>query len=122
MTDILTENDFSSEKKNAICSKIAFGFSILTFVLYLIFVASVTAIFRVKENNAAVTRLIIILLLSSMTLGPIFSIVSLVKKERVRYIKTIAAVVNIGMIIVIIGTITFTLMIDLKIWLGQDSR
>jgi hypothetical protein len=114
MTDILTENDFSLKKTTAVFSKTAFVFSILTFLLFLIFVANITALFRVRTNNPAILGLIIILLLLSMTLGLIFSIISLVKKERIKYIKGIAAIVNIGLIIVIIGTMIFALIMDLK--------
>ena len=114
MTDILPENEYLFKKKIAIFSKIAFGFSVLTFSLFLIFVANVTAIFRVRINNSAVLGMIIMLLLLSMTLGLLFSIISLAKKEKLKYIKNIAAFVNIGLIIVVIGTMIFFLIMDLK--------
>ena len=114
MTDILTESDFSLKKRSAVFSKIAFCFSIWTSFLFFIFVANITATFRPKANNPAVLGKLTLLLLLSMTLGLIFSIISLVKKEKIRHIKAIAAVVNIGLIIVILGTMIFALIMDLK--------
>lgn len=114
MTDILTDSQLSLHGKSAVFSKIAVGFSIATLLIFLIFIANITALFRIKSNNPAFLGVTTLILLVSMILGVVFSIISIVRKEKLKFIKPFAAVVNIGLFFVVLGTMIFALYMDLK--------
>ena len=114
MTDLLVEYEPSLQRKAPKFSKIAFGFSIATFSIFVLFIANIMAIIRIKSNNPAFLGITTICLLLSMILGVVFSIISLARKEKLKYIKAIAAIINFGMVAVIIGSMIFSVYMDFK--------
>jgi uncharacterized membrane protein len=114
MTDLLVEYEPLQQRKAPTFSKIAFGFSISTFLIYVLFIANITAIIRIKSNNPAFLGITTLCLLLSMILGLVFSIISLARKEKLKYIKAIAAIINFSMVALTVGSMIFALYMDLK--------
>jgi hypothetical protein len=114
MDDTLVENAYSKENKPGVFSKIAFGFAILTFTLFTILLITVTMFPVVSFVNSTLPKLVSGLVVLSMILGLVFSIISLARREKIKYLKTIAAIVNIGLAVVVFGSMIFALFMDLR--------
>ena len=112
MEDILSEIDNTKNKKPAVFSKIAFGFAILTIILFATLFVNFMLIITARGGNPAISMPAAGMLLFSMLGGLVLSIISLVKKEKIKYIKTIAAILNIGLFALILGLMIYSMMSD----------
>lgn len=95
-------------------SKLSIVFSILTLTLIIVLVNFVIETIKAKKILQAAPSPLVIGTYVSCLLGVIFSILSLIKKEKLRYWKAISATLNIILFLFIIGTILFGLYKDLK--------
>ncbi len=103
MEDILIQSEYSKPTGKATFSKLAFVFSIATIVLFTVMV--VVAALTASSYGGSITFLKIFswIIFLSMVLGLVFSIISLVKKEKLKYFKVIAIILNFGFFILVIA-------------------
>ena len=114
MDDILIDSEHSERTKSATFAKLAFGCGILTLTLFAILFINSLHLFRSLLGHPIVARMVSFTTLLSLVLGLIFSIISLVRKEQLKYLKAIAVTLNIGLFVLMIGSMIFALVMDIK--------
>jgi phosphoglycerol transferase MdoB-like AlkP superfamily enzyme len=114
MSDILVDIDSSKKSPGAIFSKIAFYFSILTFLIFTIHIVNIWLVLTHRGGNLKASELTGALSFFSMILGLTFSIISLIRKEKIKYIKILAASINIALFVIIIALVIYALIMNFK--------
>jgi uncharacterized membrane protein len=114
MEDLLIDTEQSQQTKPATFSKLAFGFSMLTFICLIFLFTNILLIMRASGGHPTISKIASFLLLFSMLLGLAFSIVSLVRKEKLKYLKTIAIIINFGLLILMVASIIFNILMSSK--------
>lgn len=102
----------SEINRSNLFSKLSFGFSILTIILFCTLINSIPFTIKADEHLPVISKPLIGTTLISTLLGFIFSIISLINRERLKYLKIIGVVINFIMLLIIIGIIGFALLMD----------
>jgi len=110
MNEILDEYIPGKAKRNTF-SKLSFVFSLVTLFFVIFLINQVPSTSRPDQGSPVIPAWVIIATHISCYSGLFFSIMSFVKKERLRYLKTAGAVLNILLFIIIIGSIIFAKVI-----------
>lgn len=101
----------NSETKSTVLrnlfSKLSIAFSGLTLILIILLMNSIPSTIKANEGFPVIPKWLVVSTEISCLLGVIFSIVSLVRKERLKYWKVIGAVLNILLFLFLIGTVGF---------------
>jgi hypothetical protein len=103
MNEILDQNPNENTLKSNLFSKLAFGCAMLIFIMpifYGIFLMpkKIAANSNYHNDMTAIGLILALVLLS----GAIFSIISIVRKEKSKYFKIIAIIINFGIIALMI--------------------
>ena len=113
MDDILVDKDYVITKAPTF-SRLAFACSVVALVTFSIIVSKSFSRHPtpVKVDNFSVINTLI--LLTSLILGVIFSILSFVKKERLKFFKLTGAIMNFLIFLLVTISILFALFKDAK--------
>ena len=112
--DQLEEHDFHPKEKNPVFSKIAFCFAILSPTLIILAVANTVARMKAIHEDRTVSLVLGRLGLLSVLLGLFFTVASLYRKEKLKYLKLIAAILNIGIFLILLFIVAFAFVMDWK--------
>ena len=114
MQDILDEIEPEKPAPGKVFSILSFAFAMLTLVLGMILMAQIMS-YSPNERFLRYPPMILIRGVEIACLsGLIFAIVSMVKKEKLPYLKAIGAVLNFLIFGLILGLIVFAAIIDLS--------
>lgn len=92
MEDILVDKEIDINKKRPIFSQIAFLTSMLTvFLLIILVIAYIAKKTKIWEIQLIFKTRVLLL---TVILGFAFSIIAIIKKEKLKYLKLIGAVIN----------------------------
>ena len=100
MQDILDDFNEKNIKRN-IFSKLAFIFGLLTIALLISLAISFPSKIKVNEGIPIFVTQLIIAIQISCLLGVLFSIISLIRKERLKYFKFIGVLLNFLIVIIL---------------------
>ena len=106
--------DYQSEKKKSIFSVLSFLFSLITLSFAIFIYDSIPSVMKPGQHFPFVPKWSIVALHSSCYLGLFFSLMSFVKKERLKYLKIISAVLNFLLLACIAGVILFAKVITIR--------
>jgi hypothetical protein len=107
-------NQTISAPSSNLFSKLSVAFSGLTLILIIILISYVPSTIKSNEGFPVIPKWLIVVTEISCLSGFTCSMVSLVRKERLKYLKLIGAVLNIFLFLFLFGTIAFALLMDLK--------
>lgn len=110
MQEIL--DDFKSKEPDGrIFSKLSFGISMLTLLLFVMVIFSFPSKIKVSDGIPFFLRILIVSLQISCLIGLILTIISYMRKEKLRHFKTIGAVLNLLLFSIMVGAIIFSKMV-----------
>lgn len=116
MSDIIDEIEPEKPAPGKVFSILSFAFALLTLVLGIVLMVK-TQILSSKINVSSLQYPPMILIRGveiACLSGLIFAIVSMLKKEKLRYLKAIGAVLNFLISGLILGLIVFAAIIDMS--------
>lgn len=107
MADLLSDIDTSHYKRLALFSKLSFAFSIISTILLAASFLSLSS-----TANNAVSRILVRATQASVLTGLTSSILSLVKKEKFKYIKLTGVLLNFMRFLFIVFAYLYATYID----------
>ena len=108
----MVNNEANGKACKTLYSKLSFTFSALTLILFILLVNSIPSTIKANEGFPIIPKWLILTAASSCFLGFIFCIISLIRKERLKYLKVIGGVLNILLFLFLIGIIGFAIIMD----------
>lgn len=108
MKDILDQGDISNIRYSTKFSKLSFAFSIINVTLFSRFIYLIPSNMKTKGGVRVISNTFILTMVLCVLVGFIFSIISLIKKEKLKYFKWTGVVLNsIVIFIIILSVLTF---------------
>jgi hypothetical protein len=107
MADILTEVESSSNRRRSVYSKLSFIFSVLSICLLTVSFWSMS-----WPHYRTMTKFLVKAIQGTVFLGLIFSVISIVRKEKIKYIKLIGLILNLLLVLFLIATVIFATVMD----------
>jgi hypothetical protein len=107
MNEILDHNPNENTPKSNLFSKLAFGCSMLIISCFVIAFKMTPTVIKTASDLDSPSNFKYIGggLLIFTTLGVVFSIISIIRKEKLKYFKLIAAIFNILCVLLIFGNL-----------------
>ena len=110
----MIETEIKLTASRNLFSKVAICFSLINLILINVLFSSVPTTIKVDEGFPAIPKSLIMVTELSCFLGLIISIASLVRREKLKYWKTIGIVLNILFFLFLLGTFGFAFLMDWK--------
>jgi hypothetical protein len=101
-------DDFKEKKKNPIYSKLAFGFSLITLTLLIVLINKIPSTLNAIDGPLFIPVGLLLVTLISCLAGTLFSVMSLVRKEELKYFKGIGVSLNLFLFILVIGAVIYS--------------
>ena len=110
MQDFLSDIETNSHKKNNLFSKLAFGFAMLSTIFVLALLITIAS--KTFNRHAIVfSRTYVRITDICILIGAMLSIISIVKKEKLKYYKVIGIIINFTLFTIIaVGTVLVIMM------------
>lgn len=106
-------DDFNEKNiKRNIFSKLAFIFGLLTIALLISLAISFPSKIKVNEGIPIFITQLIMAIQMSCLFGVLFSIISVIRKERLKYIKITGILLNFLIVIILIGLAIFARVVN----------
>ena len=110
----MSSSEIKLSGEDNLFSKLSITLSGLTLILIILLINSVPSTIKTNESAPIIPKWLIISTVISCFLGVIFSVVSIWRKERLKYLKTIGSVLNVLLFLFLIVVVGFALMMDWK--------
>lgn len=113
MEDLLSDQLVTEPKKSTLFSKISFSVSILGTVFLTLALISISPTRR-DHQSIMIARFLVKATQLCVLTGLFSAVISLVKKEKLKYLKIIGAVLNFLLFSFLVFSVVFAKIMDLK--------
>ena len=111
MEEILDEVNGQSQRSN-INSKLSFAISLITLICFLMILSQIPTRLKASAGFPAISTTLLIFTLVSCLAGVIFTAISIARKERLKYLKWVGALLNILFFLLIFGSMVYARILD----------
>lgn len=114
MQDILDEIEPEKPIPGKVFSILSFAFSILASFFFILLAIQILFFFSREEYYRYSPEILVWSIEINCFLGVIFAVVSLIRKEKLRYFKAIGAFLNFLILALILGSLLYAAILDMS--------
>lgn len=114
MQDILDEIEPEKSIPGKVFSILSFAFSILASFFFILLAIQILFFFSREEYYRYSPEILVWSIEINCFLGVIFAVVSLIRKEKLRYFKAIGAFLNFLILALILGSLLYAAILDMS--------